>query len=85
MQTEAKNTNETPLFQSATDAAQAVRRKEVSSRELTEMLLARIEAVNPALNAIVELRPEAAPCGKRPPPTMRSPAATTPDRCTACP
>jgi amidase len=52
--------HETPLFQSATDAAQAVRRKELSSRELTEMLLARIEAVNPALNAVVELRRQAA-------------------------
>ncbi len=49
-----------PLFQSATDAAQTLRRKERSSRELTEMLLARIEAVNPALNAVVELRREAA-------------------------
>jgi amidase len=49
-----------PLFQSATDAAQALSRKELSSRELTEMLLTRIEAVNPALNAIVELRREAA-------------------------
>jgi amidase len=53
-------THETLLFRSATDAAQAVRRKELSSRELTEMLLARIEAVNPALNAVVELRREAA-------------------------
>src|SRR5918998_3608837 len=52
--------NETLLFQSATDAAQAVRRKESSSRELTETLLARIEATNPALNAVVELRLEAA-------------------------
>jgi amidase len=52
--------NETLLFQSATDAAQAVRRKEISSRELTETLLAWIEATNPALNAVVELRPEAA-------------------------
>ena len=43
---------ETSLFQSATEAAQAVRRKELSSRELTEMLLTRIEAVNPALNAL---------------------------------
>jgi amidase len=66
--------NETLLFQSATDAAQAVRRKEISSRELTETLLARIEATNPALNAVVELRPEAA---------LRE--ATTPDRCTAYP
>jgi amidase len=37
-----------------------LRHKEISSRELTEMLLARIDAVNPALNAVVELRPEAA-------------------------
>ena len=60
MQSEAKKTHETPLFRSATDAGQAIRRKELSSRELTEMLLARIEAVNPAVNAVVELRPEAA-------------------------
>src|SRR5215217_2964165 len=48
------------LFQSATDAAQTLRRKEVSSRELTAMLLKRIEAANPTLNAVVELRREAA-------------------------
>jgi amidase len=53
-------THETMLFQSATDAAQAVRRKELSSRELTEMLITRIESVNPALNAVVEIRREGA-------------------------
>ncbi|HYZ46711.1 MAG TPA: amidase family protein, partial [Actinomycetota bacterium] len=52
--------NETPVFQSATDAAQALRRKELSSRELTEMLLTRIDSVNPELNAVVELGREAA-------------------------
>ena len=72
------------LFQSATDAAQALSRKELSSRELTDMLLTRIESVNPALNAVVELRREAA-FRKRSPPTTRPPAATTPDRCTAYP
>ena len=51
---------ETPLFRSATDTAQTVCRKEISSRELTEILLAQIEAVNPTLNAVVELRREAA-------------------------
>ena len=51
--------NETP-FRSATDVADMLSRKEMSSRELTEMLLARIDAVNPALNAVVELRREAA-------------------------
>jgi len=49
------------LFSSATDVALMLRRKDISSRELTEMLLARIDAVNPALNAIVELHDEAAP------------------------
>lgn len=48
------------LFLSATDAADMLRGKEVSSRELTELLLARIDAVNPAVNAVVELRREAA-------------------------
>ena len=48
------------LLQSATDAARTLRCKEISSRELTEVLLARIDSVNPALNAVVELRPEAA-------------------------
>ena len=46
------------LFRSATDAAHALSRKELSCRELTEMLLTQIEAVNPALNAVVELRRE---------------------------
>jgi amidase len=48
------------LLQSATNAARMLSRKEISSRELTEMLLARIDSVNPALNAVVALRPEAA-------------------------
>src|SRR3712207_3788683 len=52
--------HETLLFQSATDAARAVRRKEVSSRELTELLLARIDVANSAVNAVVELQREAA-------------------------
>src|SRR5262249_49098731 len=48
------------LSQSATDAAKMLSRREISSRELVEKLLARIDAVNPALNAIVELRRETA-------------------------
>ncbi len=48
------------LFQPAVDAARMLSRKEISSRELTEMMLARIDAVDPVLNAVVEIRPEAA-------------------------
>jgi amidase len=48
------------LFQSATAAAQLVAAKKISSRELTEQLLAHVDAANPALNAVVELRREAA-------------------------
>ncbi len=48
------------LVRPATDVAPVLRRREVASRELTEALLARIEAVNPALNAVVELRGEQA-------------------------
>src|SRR5438094_8710155 len=48
------------LFWSANDAAGALRARKISSRELTEALLARIEELNPALNAVVELRGDAA-------------------------
>jgi amidase len=48
------------LFRSAADAAGMVRRREISSRELTEALFARIAVVNPTVNAVVELRREAA-------------------------
>jgi amidase len=43
------------VFASATDAALAIRRKTISSVELTQLLLDRIERYNPALNAIVTL------------------------------
>jgi amidase len=51
---------DTTLLQPATDAAAALRRKQLSSRELTGALLAWIEAANPELNAVVELRAEQA-------------------------
>jgi amidase len=43
------------VFASALDAARAVRLKTVSSVELTQLVLGRIERYNPALNAIVTL------------------------------
>jgi amidase len=48
------------IFKSAAEVAGMLRRKEVSSRELAELLFARIDAINPALNAVVEQRREAA-------------------------
>jgi amidase len=48
------------LFRSASEVADLLRRREVSSVELTELLIERVDAVNPALNAVVELRSEAA-------------------------
>jgi amidase len=48
------------LFRPAMEVAELVRRKEISARELTEALLDRIEAVNPAITAVVELRADEA-------------------------
>src|SRR5918997_830251 len=48
------------MFQSATETARALGRKELSSRELTESLLARIEDTNPSVNAVVELQRDVA-------------------------
>ncbi len=45
---------------SAVDIARAVRKRDISCREAVESCLARIEAVNPALNAIVDYFPEEA-------------------------
>jgi amidase len=48
------------LLLAAGEVVGVVRRGEVSSRELTEMLLERIDAVDPRVNALVELRREGA-------------------------
>jgi amidase len=47
-------------FRSASELAGALRRREVGSRELLDHLLARIERVNPPLNAVVTLDVERA-------------------------
>ena len=48
------------LFLAASRAADMVRSKEISSRELTGLLFAGIDETNPDLNAVVALRREAA-------------------------
>src|SRR5438105_4444162 len=47
-------------FRSATDLAAAIRRKDISSSELLECYLDRIERLNPGLNAVVTLDPDRA-------------------------
>jgi amidase len=44
------------LLQSATALATRLRRRELSSREATELMLAHIDATNPGVNAVVKLR-----------------------------
>ncbi len=43
---------------SATDLAARVRRREISARDVATDALARLDAVNPAINAVVEHRPD---------------------------
>ncbi|HEY6188840.1 MAG TPA: amidase [Pyrinomonadaceae bacterium] len=48
------------IYASATSLARAIREREVSAEEVVSATLERIEAVNPMLNAVVQLRAEAA-------------------------
>ncbi len=44
----------------ATEVAAGIREKRITSREVVESCLARIDAVNPTVNAVVEVRPDEA-------------------------
>ena len=46
------------LYWSATKLADAIKNREVSAREAVEACLARIETVNPRINAVVQLKAE---------------------------
>src|SRR5207248_9792799 len=48
------------IYASATSLAQAIRNKRVSSQEVVEAYIHRIEAVNPQLNAVVQLTADTA-------------------------
>jgi amidase len=52
--------DETWATKPATDLAAAIRDREIKSRELLELYLARIDRLNPALNAVVTLAAEPA-------------------------
>jgi amidase len=52
--------SEQMLFGSATAAGEMLRSGKISSSELTQLALGRIDALNPSLNAVVELRRDAA-------------------------
>ncbi len=53
-------TDNSLCFETATELARQIRAREISCEQVMAAHLARIEAVNPALNAIVTLAPEAA-------------------------
>src|SRR5947209_17086248 len=48
------------IYSSATELARAIREKEVSSEEVVDAYLARVEEVNPKINAVVQLTADAA-------------------------
>jgi amidase len=48
------------VFSSAVDVAKAIRRGEISSLELTELMFKRIDTINPRINAVVTLMREEA-------------------------
>ncbi|MHA2357048.1 MAG: amidase family protein, partial [Candidatus Thorarchaeota archaeon] len=43
------------IYASATELAQAIRNGDISSREVIDAYLQRIEEVNPKINAVVQL------------------------------
>lgn len=49
-----------PIYASAADLAAAIRARQASSQEVVDAYLERIEAVNPRLNAVVQLAADAA-------------------------
>jgi amidase len=60
MQLEARAFMDELIYASATELARAIRAKEISSEEVVEAYLERIEKVNPKLNAVVQLTADAA-------------------------
>ena len=70
-------------YASADEMAAALAAGAVSSVELAEAAIARIEAVDPKINAVCVRDFRAARSTRRGPPTRGSPMASA-DRCSAC-
>ena len=68
---------------SAAEMASLIRSKKVSAREAATAALARLDAVNPKINAVVDHRPEDV-LAQAPPSMQPSGAAKTPARSAAC-
>ena len=64
--------------------AEAIRRREVSSRELLEHYLARVERLNGSLNAVVTLDPDGARACRRRRRRGAGARRRQAARCTAC-
>ena len=67
------------IYASASEIARAIREREVSAEEVTGAYLARVEEVNPKLNAFVQVTGDAARGRAR-----RLRAASWRGLCTAC-
>ncbi len=70
-------------FDDATALAAAIRNSELSPRELLEQYLGRVEALNPAINAVVTLDADRARAAA-PRPKGRRRARSGPGRSTGC-
>ena len=68
----------------AVDLARMIRSRELSAAELLAAVLARIERVNPAVNAIVTLAPEQAAAAAAELDSLAAPAGSSAGRCTGC-
>ena len=71
-------------FASATDLVRLIKTRQISSSELLEHYLTRVDQYNGPINAVIAQNRDEAPGSARKRPMQRSRAAKTGGRCTAC-